>query len=128
MFHTLKVIENTRLLQQCGADRDEDLQQVIAEAQTNREIDPMLIPNRYQDDRCIEEDDLEQALHMISIINKANNDAYTISTGNLEQRYLDDALQAVGKTERCALLNGEYDRVQFENNQFNLGHRNIESK
>ena len=106
---SLKVTEDIQLLHECKADQDEHLQQFIAEIQTNSEIDPMLIPNYYQDDENIEEDDPEQLPHMVSIINQATNDTYSISTSNLEQRYLDDTLQAIDKIDRFALLNAEYD-------------------
>ena len=47
---------------------------------------------------------------MISILNEATNDVYSLSTGNPERRYLDDALQAIDTTDSFALLNGEYGR------------------
>ena len=109
--NSLKVIENIQLLHECKIDRDEYLKQVIAEGQTDNEIDPVLIPNNYQEDENTEEDDPEQLLYMVSIINEAANNAFSISTGNIEQRYLDDALQTIDKTDRFALLNGEYFRM-----------------
>ena len=99
-----------QLLHKCKTDRDENFQQAIAEADRG-EIDSILIPNYFQDDENIEEDDLEQLLYMVSIVNEATNNTYTISTGKQEQRYLDDALQAIDKTDRFTLLNGEYDRL-----------------
>ena len=83
--NSLKVIENIQFLRECKADRDEYPHQVIVPAQANSEIDPILIPNYYRDAENMEEDDLEPLLHIISIINETTNDAYTISTGNLEQ-------------------------------------------
>ena len=109
--NSLKVIENIRLLHECKIDRDEHLKQVIAEGQTDNEIDSVLIPNNYQEDENTEEDDPEQLLDMVSIINEAANNAFSISTNNIEQRYLDDVLQAIDKTDRFALLNGEYLRM-----------------
>ncbi|CAF4690029.1 unnamed protein product, partial [Rotaria sp. Silwood2] len=47
---SLKIIENIQLLYECKHDRDEQLHQVLGEAQNDSKIDPILIPN------CSEED------------------------------------------------------------------------
>ncbi|CAF4072297.1 unnamed protein product [Rotaria magnacalcarata] len=96
---SLKIIENIQLLHECKHDRDEHLRQVLVEAQSDNSIDPVLIPNYY------EEDDPEQLLQMLSTVNKATTNAYFASDGNQEQRYLNDAFQAIDNTDRFELLN-----------------------
>ncbi|CAF4434020.1 unnamed protein product [Rotaria magnacalcarata] len=44
---------------------------------------------------------------MLSIVNEATTNAYSASNGNQEQRYLNDALQAIDNTDRFALLNDQ---------------------
>ncbi|CAF3216047.1 unnamed protein product [Rotaria sp. Silwood2] len=108
---SLKIIQNIQLLHECKHDRDEHLSQVLMEAQSDSSIDPVLIPSYYEEDQNIEEDDPEQLLQMLSIVNESTTNAYSESIGNQEQRYLNDALQAINNTDRFALLNGECIRV-----------------
>ena len=108
---SLKIIENIQLLHECKHDRDEHLRQVLVDAQSDNSIDPVLIPNYYEEDQNTEEDDPEQLLQMLSIVNEATTNAYSASNGNQEQRYLNDALQAIDNTDRFALLNGECIRA-----------------
>ncbi|CAF5163821.1 unnamed protein product, partial [Rotaria magnacalcarata] len=68
---SLKILENIQLLHECKHDRDEHLRQVLVEAQTDNSIDPVLIPNYYEEDQNTEEDDPEQLLQMLSIVNEA---------------------------------------------------------
>ncbi|CAF4193183.1 unnamed protein product, partial [Rotaria magnacalcarata] len=42
---------------------------------------------------------------MLSTVNKATTNAYFASDGNQEQRYLNDAFQAIDNTDRFELLN-----------------------
>ncbi|CAF4345383.1 unnamed protein product, partial [Rotaria magnacalcarata] len=104
---SLKIIENIQLLHECKHDRDEHLRQVLVEAQSDNNIDPVLIPNYYEEDQNTEEDDPEQLLQMLSIVNEATTNAYSASNDNQEQRYLNDALQAIDNTDRFALLNDQ---------------------
>ncbi|CAF4614307.1 unnamed protein product, partial [Rotaria socialis] len=104
---SLKMIENIQLLHECKHDRDEHLRQVLVEAQSDNSIDPVLIPNYYEEDQNTEEDDPEQLLQMLSIVNESTTNAYSASNGNQEQRYLNDALQAIDNTDRFALLNDQ---------------------
>ncbi|CAF2124579.1 unnamed protein product, partial [Rotaria magnacalcarata] len=92
---SLKIIENIQLLHECKHDRDEHLRQVLVEAQSGNSIDPVLIPNYYEEDQNTEEDDPEQLLQMLSTVNEATTNAYSALNGNQEQRYLYDALQAI---------------------------------
>jgi hypothetical protein len=108
---SLKIIENIQLLHECKHDRDEHLRQVLVDAQSDNSIDPVLIPNYYEEDQNTEEDDPEQLLQMLSIVNEATTNAYSASNGNQEQRYLNDALQAIDNTDRFASLNGECIRA-----------------
>ncbi|CAF2052854.1 unnamed protein product [Rotaria magnacalcarata] len=94
------------LLHECKHGRDEHLRQVLVEAQSDSSIDPVLIPSYYEEDQNIE-DDPEQLLQLLSIVNESTMNAYSASIGNPEQRYLNDALQAIDNTDRFALLNGE---------------------
>ncbi|CAF4542369.1 unnamed protein product, partial [Rotaria magnacalcarata] len=104
---SLKIIENIQLLHECKHDRDEHLRQVLVEAQSGNSIDPVLIPNYYEEDQNTEEDDPEQLLQMLSIVNVATTNAYSASNSNQEQRYLNDALQAIDNTDRFTLLNDQ---------------------
>ncbi|CAF5043370.1 unnamed protein product, partial [Rotaria magnacalcarata] len=104
---SLKIIENIQLLHECKHDRDEHLRQVLVEAQSDNSIDPVLIPKYYEEDQNTEEDDPEQLLKMLSIVNESTTNAYSASNGNQEQRYLNDALQAIDNTDRFALLNDQ---------------------
>ncbi|CAF4236067.1 unnamed protein product, partial [Rotaria magnacalcarata] len=63
---SLKIIEHIQLLHECKHDRDEHLRQVLVEAQSDNSIDPVLIPNYYEEDQNTEEDDPEQLLQMLS--------------------------------------------------------------
>jgi hypothetical protein len=83
------------------------------EAQSDNSIDPVLIPNYYEEDQNTEEDDPEQLLQMLSVLNETTTNAYSASIGNQEQRYLNDALQAIDNTDRFALLNGECIRASL---------------
>ena len=110
---SLKIIENIQLLHECKHDRDEHLHQVLLEAQSDSGIEPVLIPNYYEEDQNIEEDDPEQILQMLSIVNETTTNAFFASTSNQEQRYLNDALQAIDNTDRFALLNGKCIRASL---------------
>ncbi|CAF5169611.1 unnamed protein product, partial [Rotaria magnacalcarata] len=44
---------------------------------------------------------------MLSIVNESTTNAYSASNDNQEQRYLNDALQAIDNTDRFALLNDQ---------------------
>lgn len=105
---SLKIIENIQLLHECKRDRDEHLRQVLVEAQSDSSIDPVLISNYYEEDQNNEEDDPEELLQMLSIVNETTTNAYSASIGNQEQRYLNDALEAIHNTDRFASLNSEY--------------------
>ena len=59
---SLKIIENTQLLHECKQDRDENLRQVLLEAQNENNIDPILIADYHEQGKNIEEDDPEQLL------------------------------------------------------------------
>ncbi|CAF4153602.1 unnamed protein product [Rotaria sp. Silwood2] len=102
---SLKIIENIQLLHECKHDRDEHLHQVLGEAQNDIKIDPILTPNCSEDDQNTEEDYPEQLLQMLSFVNETTTNAYYASTGNREQRYFNDALQAIDNTDRFVLLN-----------------------
>lgn len=104
---SLKIIENIELLHQCKHDRDEHLHQVLLETQNDNSIDPVLIPNYYENGENTEEDDPEQLLQMLSIVNETTISAYSALTGTQEQRYIYDALQAINNTDKFALLNSE---------------------
>ncbi|CAF2529360.1 unnamed protein product [Rotaria sp. Silwood2] len=110
---SLKIIENIQLLHECKHDRDEHLHQVLGEAQNDSKIDPILIPNCSEKDQNTEEDDPEQLLQMLSFVNETTTNAYYASTDNQEQRYLNDALQAIDNTDRFAPLNSEFISVAF---------------
>ncbi|CAF3292858.1 unnamed protein product [Rotaria sp. Silwood2] len=102
---SLKIIENIQLLHEWKHDRDEHLHQVLGEAQNDTKIDPILTPNCSEEDQNTEEEYPEQLLQMLSFVNVTTTNAYYASTGNQEQRYLNDALQAIDNTDRFALLN-----------------------
>ncbi|CAF4696997.1 unnamed protein product [Rotaria socialis] len=108
---SLKIIENIQLLHECKHDRDEHLRQVLVEAQSDNSIDPVLIPNYYEEDQNTEDNDPEELFQMLSIVNEATTNAYSALNGNQEQSYLYDALQAIDNTDRFALLNGECIRA-----------------
>ncbi|CAF2952367.1 unnamed protein product [Rotaria sp. Silwood2] len=97
---SLKIIENIQLLLECKHDRDEHLYQVLGKAQNDSKIDPILIHNCSDEDQNTEEDDPEQLLQMLSFVNETTTNAYYASTGNQEQRYLNDALQAIDNAHR----------------------------
>ncbi|CAF4809680.1 unnamed protein product, partial [Rotaria magnacalcarata] len=124
-----KIIDNIQLLHECKHDQDEHLRQVLVEAQSDNSIDPILIPNYYEEDQNTEEDDREQPLQMLSIANEATTNAYSASNGNQEQRYLNDALQAIDNTDRFALLNDQrnvwnqnIDDIVHDSNTFVVAH------
>ncbi|CAF3674036.1 unnamed protein product, partial [Rotaria socialis] len=104
---SLKIIENIQLLHECKHDRDEHLRQVLVEAQSDNSIDPVLIPNYYEEDQNTEDNDPEELFQMLSIVNEATTNAYSALNGNQEQSYLYDALQAIDNTDRFALLNDQ---------------------
>ncbi|CAF3249369.1 unnamed protein product [Rotaria sp. Silwood2] len=110
---SLKIIENIQLLHECKHDRDEHPHQVLGEAQNDSKIDPILIHNCSDEDQNTEEDDPEQLLQMLSFVNETAINAYYASTGNQEQHYLNDVLQAIDNTERFALLNSEFISAAF---------------
>ncbi|CAF4251337.1 unnamed protein product [Rotaria socialis] len=101
----LKIIENIQLLHECKNDRDEHLHRVIAEAQADIKIDPILIPNCYEDDENNPEDNPEELLQMLSLVDETTTKAYSASLSSPEQRYLFDALEAIDKTKRFGSLN-----------------------
>ncbi|CAF4503460.1 unnamed protein product [Rotaria sp. Silwood2] len=108
---SLKIIENIQLLHECKHDRDEHLHQVLGEAQKDTKIDPIRTPNCSEKDQNTEEDYPEQLLQMLSFVNVTTTNAYYALTGNQEQRYLNDALQAIDNTDRFALLNNHRNIV-----------------
>lgn len=108
---SLKIIENIQLLHECKQDRDEHLQQVLLEARDDNIIDPILIPNRFEEDQNAEEDDPEELLQMLSVVNETTINVYSAATGNQEQRYINNALQAIDNTDRFSLLNGELNKA-----------------
>jgi len=88
---SLKIIENIQLLHECKHDRDEQLHQILLEAQNDNSIDPILMPNCYEGDENTDEDDSEQLLHMLSIVNETTTNAYSTLTVTHEQCYVHDA-------------------------------------
>ena len=108
---SLKIIENIQLLHECKHDRDENLRQVLLEAQNENNIDPILIADYHEQGQNIEEDDPEQLLQMLSIVNETTINAYFASIDNQEQRYLNDSLKAIDGTDRFALLTRELSEV-----------------
>ena len=108
---SLKIIENIQLLHECKNDRDEHLHQIIAEAQADINIDPILIPTCYEDGGNNPEDDPEELLQMLSLVNEATIKSYSASLSSHEQRYLFDALEAIDKTTRFGSLNREFASI-----------------
>ncbi|CAF4399444.1 unnamed protein product, partial [Rotaria sordida] len=72
---------------------------------TDKIIDPISIPNSYEEDQNTEEDDPEQLLQMLSIVNEIITNTYSALIVTHEQRYVRDALQAIDNTDRFTLLN-----------------------
>jgi hypothetical protein len=105
---TLKIIENIQLLHECKNDRDAHLLQVITESPSDGKIDPILIPNCYEDNDEGQTEDPEEILQMLSFVNENTTKAYSTCHSNHEQRYLRDALEIIDNTDRFALLNGEF--------------------
>jgi hypothetical protein len=105
---TLKIIENIQLLHECKNDRDAHLLQVITESPSDGKIDPILIPNCYEDNDEGQTEDPEEILQMLSFVNENTTKAYSACHSNHEQRYLRDALEIIDNTDRFALLNGEF--------------------
>lgn len=104
---SLKIIENIQLLHECKSDRDEHLQQVIMEAQSDSKIDPFLTHNACEEDENNSEDNPEELLHMISLVNETTTQCYSASLNSNEQRYLHDTLEAIDRTKRFASLNSK---------------------
>jgi hypothetical protein len=105
---TFKIIENIQLLHECKNDRDAHLLQVITESPSDGKIDPILIPNCYEDNDEGQTEDPEEILQMLSFVNENTTKAYSTCHSNHEQRYLRDALEIIDNTDRFALLNGEF--------------------
>jgi hypothetical protein len=111
---SIKIVENIQLLHECKNDRDEHLHQIIAEAQTSNEIDPVFVPRYPEEDENNEDDDPEMLLQMVTLINETTTKDYSTVLNNNEQRYLKDALEAIEKTNRFALLNGQFISMFLE--------------
>jgi hypothetical protein len=107
-----RIIENIQLLHECKNDRDQHLLQLIAAADSDSGIDPLLIPDCFEKDNDDEDNDPEELLQMLSLIDETNNKAYFKSSSNSEQRYLHDALESIDRTDRFASLNGEFITIQ----------------
>lgn len=112
---SLQIIENIQLLHECKHDRDEHLRQVLLEAENESNIDPILVSVCNEEDQNAEEDDPQQLLQMLSIVNEATINAFSASNGNQEQRYLNEALQAIDSTDRFATLNSELVKLHLRN-------------
>ena len=80
----------------------------LLEAQNDSSIDPILIPDSYADGQEIEDEDFERLLEMVSIVNETAISTFLVSTSTQEQRYLNEALQAIENTDKFALLNSKF--------------------
>lgn len=111
--NSLKIIDNIQLLHECKNERDEHLHQIIAEAQTCDQIDPILIPSCPDGDENYLEDDPEEILQMLSVADEATTIAQSMALCSNEQRYLYDALEAIDKMKRYRSWNGEFTTISM---------------
>ncbi|CAF1289252.1 unnamed protein product [Adineta steineri] len=101
----LRIIENIQLLHECKNDRDQHLLQLIAAADNDNNIDPLLIPDCFEKADDNEDDEPEELLQMLSLIDETNSTALFKPSSYQEQRYLHDALESIDSTNRFASLN-----------------------
>jgi hypothetical protein len=98
-----QIIDNIQLLHECKKDRDAHLQQVIANVQTNNEVDPRLFPRNMRVDSDEDDDNLDQnETHLNFLDNLSNNNA-TSDVSHLsekEQLYQDEVLRCLDDVSR----------------------------
>jgi hypothetical protein len=107
-IHSWKIIENIQLLHECKKDRDEHLLQVIAEAQTDDTIDPVLLPaNQYIDG----EDDMDGNEDLLELLGNLDQHVAAAINGTkktTEDKYIEETIEAVEGVGRFSHLNSKY--------------------
>lgn len=100
--HSWKIIDNIQLLHECKKDRDEHLQQVITEAQTeSNSVDPELLP---ENATIHEEYDAEDPEDLLAILDQLDERTLLSASAkdSSEGRYVQEAIQAVENVGRFA--------------------------
>ena len=107
------IINNIQLLHECKKDRDEHLQQVLAKAQINDEIDPRLFPRNMRIDSDEEDDDedgtdqTETHLNFLSGVSNDNGTSAISFVSEREQLYHNESLNCLDALERFASRTGQ---------------------
>ena len=74
-----KIIENIQLLHECKTDRDAHLQQIIANTQSNDQIEPLLFPQNMRINSDDEDEDVDQILlHLDFLDDLADNNRKSV--------------------------------------------------
>lgn len=98
-----QIIENIQLLHECKKDRDEHLQQVIADAQANDQVDHRLLPRSMRIDSDEDDDDADENETNLNFLDALSNNN-TASVGSHlseeEKTYVDEALRSLHAARR----------------------------
>lgn len=98
-----QIIENIQLLHECKKDRDTHLQQVIADAQGNDQVDPRLLPRNMRIESDEDEDDADENetnLNFIDILSNNNRTSVRSYLSEKEKLYEDEALRSLHEAHR----------------------------
>lgn len=107
-----KIIENIQLLHECKTDRDAHLQQIIANTQSNDQIEPRLFPRNMRIDSDDEDEDGDQTLlHFDFLDNLADNNRKSIvgSFSEKEQLYQSEAIRCLKQVGRFSTQIGMFN-------------------
>lgn len=106
--HSWKIIDNIQLLHECKKDRDEHLQQIIIEAQTDsNSVDPILLP---ENPTTHEEYDVDDPEDLFEILGQVDEQTLlsALTKSSSEARYVQEAIQAVENVGRFVERTSEY--------------------
>ena len=98
-----KIIKNIQLSHECKTDRDAHLRQIIANTQSNDQIEPRFFPQNMRIDSDDEDEDADQTLlHFDFLDDVKDNNRKTIvgSFSEKEQLYQNEAIRCLKEVGR----------------------------
>ena len=98
-----KIIDNIQLLHECKTDRDAHLQQIIANTQSNDQIEPRLFPQNMRVDSDDEDEDADQTLLHLDFLDDLTDNSRISGVGSSsekEQHYQNEAIRCLKEVGR----------------------------
>ncbi|CAF1175984.1 unnamed protein product [Rotaria sordida] len=107
--HSWKIIENIQVLHECKKDRDDNLLQVIAEAQVDNDaINPVLLPAKHDVHGEYDMDDSDDFLELLGNLDEYTTAAVNTTRKTTENKYIEETIEAVENVGRFNHTNTYY--------------------